>query len=157
MDYVNIQVAIAGDTGNTVPKFQVPVSEIPVLQALHGEDAVFDFELVENPVGVEELSNRDEMQRLNSIYGHVTDRHGENVLRQVYSGSRAQVITELDDLDLPEGAFAVKERAVPADKPKKAPAKKTATKKAAVKDEGPADLDSDDNQDDAGNEDGILG
>lgn len=130
MDYVNLQVAIGGDTGNTVPKFNVPVSEIPVLMAIHGPDALFDFEPVDPVEDAEDLSSAEELQRLRSIYGHVTDGDGENILRQVYPGAGAQVVTSLDALDIPEGAFKTLERVSA-----KKPAKKTARKPAAKKED----------------------
>ena len=93
MKYVNCLVAIGGDAGNTVPKFNLPVSEIPVLQAIHGADAVFDFEPVDPPEEAEEFSNREELRRLQSVYGHVTDRDGNKILQIVYSGAGARVVT----------------------------------------------------------------
>lgn len=126
MDYVNLQVAIGGDVGNTVPKFNVPVSEIPVLMAIHGPDSLFDFEPVEAPKDGEDLADSEEMQRLRSLYGHVTDGDGENVLRQVYPGAGARVVAKLDQLEIPEGAFKVLERVSAKPSAKKATAKKGA-------------------------------
>lgn len=125
MDYVNLQVAIGGDNGNTVPKFRVPVSEIPVLMAIHGPDSLTEFEQIDAPEDIDELSNAEEMQRLNSIYGHVTDGEGANILRQVYPGAGAKVITSIDDIEIPEGAFKATARAT-----KKAEAKKPAASTA---------------------------
>lgn len=130
MDYVNLQVAIGGDAGNTVPKFYVPVSEIPVLMALHGPDSLTEFEQVEPHEGIEELSNGEELQRLHSLYGHVTDGNGDSVLRQVYPGAGAKVLESIDDIEIPEGAYKVTERATS----KKAAAKKPASKKDAAGD-----------------------
>lgn len=129
MDYVNAQVAIGGDVNNTVPKFRVPVSEIPVLAAIHGPDALTEFEQCDAPDGAEDLSNRDEMQRLHSIYGRTEDGEGNPVLRGVYPGAGAKVVTSIDDLDIPEGAMKVTERAVV----KKEPAAKKQTAKADAK------------------------
>lgn len=129
MDYVNLQVAIGGDAGNTVPKFYVPVSEIPVLMAIHGPDALTEFEQVDVPADREDLSNAEEMQRLASIYGNVTDGEGAPILRQVYPGAGAKVITSIDDIDIPEGAMKVKER----ETLKKASAKTSTTKAASTK------------------------
>lgn len=154
MDYVNFQVAIGGDVGNTVPKFFVPVSEVPVLMALHGPDALTEFEQIEAPEDAEDLSNRDELTRLASIYGHVKDRDGNPLLPQVYAGAGARVITSIDDLEIPEGAFKVLARAKPRteEKPKDKPAKSTRPKatKAPVAVEGEAGEDDGD-----ANEDGI--
>lgn len=129
MDYVNLQVAIGGDAGNTVPKFYVPVAEVPVLMAIHGPDALTEFEVVDAPEGADELNNVEEMQRLTSIYGRVTDPDGNPILRQVYPGVGAKVISSIDDLDIPEGAMKVTERATT----KKAAAKKPAAKKSSEK------------------------
>lgn len=113
MDYVNLQVAIGGDHGNTVPKFAVPVSELPVLLAVHGEDSLFDLEVVEAPEDQEELSSAEELKRLHQIYGAVTDGEGVSILRQVYPGVGAKIVEELDALALPEGVFKVLTRATP--------------------------------------------
>lgn len=113
MDYVNCQVAIGGDQGNTVPKFFVPVSEIPVLMAIHGPDSLTEFEQIDAPEDQDDLSNTEELERLHSIYGSVKDGSGDSVLRKVYPGVGAKVATSIDALDLPEGAFKVLERAKP--------------------------------------------
>ena len=112
MDYVNLQVAIGGDNNNTVPKFFVPVSEIPVLMAIHGSDALTDFEVVDAPEDREDLSDAEEIARLGSIYGRVTDaENGQSVIRQVYPGAGAKVIRSIEQLDIPEGAMKATERA----------------------------------------------
>lgn len=142
MDYVNLQVAIGGDLGNTVPKFWVPVSEVPVLMALHGPGALSEFEHVEAPDDAEDLSNREELTRLASIYGHVKDGDGNSILPQVYSGAGARVITSIEDLEIPEGAFKALERAKPRveEKPKAKAVRAKATKaKEAEADEGDED------------------
>ena len=123
MDYVNLQVAIGGDANNTVPKFFVPVSEIPVLMAIHGPDALTDFEVVEAPADAENLTDADEMARLNGIYGRVQDNDGQSVIRQVYPGAGAKVVKSIDQLDIPEGAMKAIERAS---------TKKAASKKGAA-------------------------
>ena len=139
MEYANIQVAIGGDTGNTVPKFAVPASELAVLLAIHGPDSLFDFEPVDAPADAEELSDSEELQRLRSIYGHVTDGEGESVLRQVYPGAGAKVVTSLGQLEIPEGAYKVLERV--SAKGKKAEPKKADAKPAAKKDDNASVMD----------------
>lgn len=129
MEYANIQVAIGGDTGNTVPKFFVPASEIALLLAIHGPDSLFDFEPVEAPADAEDLSDSEELQRLRSIYGHVTDGEGEQYLKQVYPGAGAKVVRTLDALEIPEGAYKVLER-VSAKGTKKAASSSKSTTKA---------------------------
>ena len=131
MDYVNLQVAIGVDVGNTVPNFFVPVSEVAILAAIHGPDSLTEIEVVDAPDGVDELTSREEIERLASIYGRVTDSEGVSILRQVYPGAGAKVMTDVSDLDIPEGAMKVTERATI----KKAPASKKADKKADAKDD----------------------
>lgn len=111
MDYVNLQVAIGGDANNTVPKFFVPVSEIPVLMAIHGPDALTDFEVVDAPEDAEELSDAEEIARLSGIYGRVQDTEGHTVIRQVYPGAGAKVVSSIGQLDIPEGAMKATSRA----------------------------------------------
>lgn len=122
MDYVSLVLALSGDQGNTVPK-TVPVSEVPILQLLHGEDAISEVELVDPPADAEDLDNREEIARLLSIYGG----NDESVVNVVYPGRGAQVITSIGDLGLPEEVFKATERAVPQTKAK---AKSRGAKKA---------------------------
>lgn len=131
MDYVNVMVAIGGDLNNTVPKFFVPVSEIPVLAAIHGPDALTEFEQCEAPEDADDLDNGEEMQRLRSIYGRAEDGDGNLILRQVYPGAGAKVVTSIGDLDIPEGAMKVTERAS---------VKKTEAKKSAKKESDKPDV-----------------
>lgn len=138
MEYANIQVAIGGDTGNTVPKFFVPASEIALLLAIHGPDSLFDFEPVEAPDDAEDLSDTEELQRLRSIYGHVTDGEGEQYLKQVYPGAGAKVVRTIDALEIPEGAYKVLERVSAKGTTKKAT---TATKSTAKADDKPSVMD----------------
>lgn len=129
MDYVNLQVAIGGDHGNTVPKFAVPVSELPVLLAIHGEDSLFDLEVVDAPEDQEELASAEELKRLHQIYGAVSDGEGVSILRQVYPGVGAKIVEELEALSLPEGVFKVLTRATP--KAAKEAAKEAAKQRSA--------------------------
>lgn len=131
MEYANIQVAIGGDTGNTVPKFRVPASELAVLLAIHGPDSLFDFEPVDAPEDAEDLADSEELQRLRSIYGHVTDGEGESILKQVYPGAGARVVTTLGQLEIPEGAYKVLERVSAKPAAKKAAAKADSKDKSA--------------------------
>ena len=134
MDYVNLQVAIGGDANNTVPKFFVPVSEIPVLMAIHGPDALTDFEVVDAPEDAEELSDAEEIARLTGIYGRVQDTEGHSVIRQVYPGAGAKVVSSIGQLDIPEGAMKATERATA----RKAARKPTAAETKAAKAEAEA-------------------
>ena len=46
MRLYNCLLALAGDTGNTVPKANITAAEIALLQAIHGSDAVTDIDRV---------------------------------------------------------------------------------------------------------------
>ena len=136
MDYVSCLVALGGDIGNTVPKC-IPVSEVPVLQAIHGESAVFDVEPADAPAGAEDLDNRSELIRLASVYGHARDADGDQILGQVYPGRGAQVLTSLDQIGLADEAFKATARATPKVKAKsKAKAKATTDESDAGAEEG---------------------
>lgn len=117
-------LALGGDIGNTVPKFDVPVSEIAVLQAIHGADAITDL----SPVGEIETSNGEELSRLRGIYNRAQDGNSGLVIDGVYPGRGAQVVRTIEDLGLSEVQFKV-ERA-PATEAKKAVRKPRAAKTA---------------------------
>lgn len=124
-------LALGGDIGNTVPKFDVPVSEIAVLQAIHGADAITDL----SPGGEIETSNGEELSRLRGIYNRAQDGNSGLVIDGVYPGRGAQVVRTIEDLGLSEVQFKV-ERARAAEA-KKAARKPRATK-AAEPDAEPA-------------------
>lgn len=111
MQTANIILALAGDTGNTVPKFGVTAAEIAVLRLLHGEDAVFDIE----PVGEIQQSHRAEIERLSKAYGKTQPdgRYIAPAVSALYPGAAARVFEKLSELDLPEELFKPVERAKP--------------------------------------------
>lgn len=123
MQTANIMLSIGGDAGNTVFKSGDPGSptavttaEIAVLRAIHGEDAVHDIE----PVGDIDRSNREELNRLRSIYGkaRVDDGNGTRVpvVNALYPGAAARVHEKLSELDIPSEFYAARERVKPSDK-----------------------------------------
>lgn len=138
MQTANILLALGGDTGNTVPKFQVTAAEIAVLRALHGDEAVFEIEPIEEEI---EVSRRDEIARLNGIYGQarIDDGSGNkvSVIAALYPGAAAPVFTALDDLEIPEVFFKSVERTKPIapKKPTKAAKKAPKSKEGAVENE----------------------
>lgn len=111
MQTANIILALAGDTGNTVPKFGVTAAEIAVLRLLHGEDAVFDIE----PVGEIQQSHRAEIERLSKLYGKTQPdgRYVAPAVSTLYPGAAARVFEKISELDLPEELFKPVERAKP--------------------------------------------
>jgi hypothetical protein len=101
MDFVNCLVALGGDRGNSVPKTRVTAAEIAVLQAIHGEDAVFEIEYIgdEDALELPKISRRAELERLKNRYAA---RNEDNLLivEKVYPGDAARIFERLDDLNL---------------------------------------------------------
>ena len=101
MDFVNCLVALGGDRGNSVPKTRVTAAEIAVLQAIHGEDAVFEIEYIgdEDALELPKISRRAELERLKNRY---VARNEDNLLivEKVYPGDAARIFERLDDLNL---------------------------------------------------------
>lgn len=106
MQIANVTLALAGDSGNTVPKMGVTAAEIPVLQLIHGNDAVTEIE----PAGEIARSNRDELARLLGVYGKAQDGK-EIVVSQLYPGVAARVFERLDELQIPPDFYKAEKRA----------------------------------------------
>jgi hypothetical protein len=106
MQIANVVVAIGGDAGNQVPKFNVTAAEIAVLNAIHGDGAVTDI----LPTGKITRSHRDERARLMAIYGRMQDGKDISPVSQLFPGAAARVFEDLHELDLPEEMFKAKER-----------------------------------------------
>lgn len=97
MQTASIMLAIAGDTGSVIPKYDVTAGEIALLQYIHGAGAVTDIE----PTGeIKGRSNRVELARLREVYGHAKDSDGNLVINQLYPGAAARVFETFDELDL---------------------------------------------------------
>lgn len=107
MEVANIVLSLAGDAGNTVPKFNVTAAEIAVLREIHGEEAVHDIE----PIGTIERTSRAERQRLTEIYGrmHEGQRRAPAVER-LFPGAAARVFETIEELELPEDFFKAESR-----------------------------------------------
>jgi hypothetical protein len=119
MELANILLALGGDRGNTVPKFNVTPAEIAVLCAIHGSDSVFDIK----PTGETlERSNRDERERLLETYPAL-DQDKRSIVLSVYPGSSPILHTELADLGLDETLFKAETHVTPKPATKKKPAK----------------------------------
>jgi len=113
MQSANILLALGGDSGNQVPKFNVTPAEIAVLRAIHGDDAVSEITPVEGALvdaDIEKRSNRGELARLKAIYGNARDLEGNLVVDQLFPGVAARVFENLDELELDKSLFAAKER-----------------------------------------------
>ncbi|MCH4543131.1 hypothetical protein [Ochrobactrum sp. A-1] len=110
MDVCNAMLALGGDRGNTVPKYGITAAEIAVLQAIHGDEAVTDIEVI----GDVERSNRDELARLRQAYGRARPE-GSDVshVDTLFPGAAARVFDTVDELELDEIFFKAEKRAVP--------------------------------------------
>lgn len=110
MQTANIMLALAGDVGNTIPKYDVTPAEIAVLRAVHGDEAVFDIE----PTGDIDRTNRQELSRLGAAYA--TSRlFGTDVraVASLFPGAAARVHESFDELDLPDNVWKAETRAKP--------------------------------------------
>lgn len=113
MELANCLIAIAGDRGNTVPKYSVTAAEIAVLRAVHGDQAVFDIV----PVGKDDsINNGAEYARLRETY-RARDEDGQPIILSVYPSPYTPLHRSLADLGLGDDAFAAKERFTAADVP----------------------------------------
>lgn len=145
MQTANVMVALGGDKGTTVPKYGVTISEIAVLQAIHGNDSVFDIE----PTGDVERSSREEIARLHDTYSRPSvNGKPEGAVADLFPGIAARAFRNWDEIEIDAEFFKPLSRAAApvaepeAEKPAK-PAKRG--KKAAA--EPVADADADESED----------
>lgn len=114
MQTANIMASIGEGRSHTVPKYGVTVSEIAVLRAIHGEDAVFDVEpldAVALGANGRPRTNREELERLAQVYGRAADRENRSIVGQLFPGAAARCFMSLDELDLPPVLFKATTRA----------------------------------------------
>lgn len=117
MQLANAQVALGGNRGNTVRKYRITPAEVVVLQYLHGLDAVFDIEPLDETV---DRSKREERLRLAQTYGwQEGERFVSPVLKDVYPSAN-NIEDDFDELELPSNAYmAVSRMVAPKPEPKK--------------------------------------
>lgn len=133
MQTANVMLAIAGDARNTVPKYGVTAAEVAVLRYIHGEDAVFDIEVLDEDV---KRTHRQEIGRLTEAYGRQEgERRSSPAVAELYPGAAARVFETFAELELPDELYAAEKRQ---------PAKRAAPKK----EEEPAPAADDDGLDD---------
>ena len=80
------EIALAGDTGNRVARHRgIPIvfPELPILQFLHGEDAVTEIAIV----GAWDTTNDEVLQRLQQIYA-------PEVIKEVFPGAKPRLPTQ---------------------------------------------------------------
>lgn len=98
----NILVALGGDLGNTVPKYNVTAGEIAVLQVIHGGDAILDIE----PSGVVKRTPRVERARLDFEYSSDSKKKQKTCpVEALYPGAAARIFQRLDELRLASVQF----------------------------------------------------
>ena len=132
MQYAHIMLALGGDGGNQVPKFFVTPAEVLVLQAIHGDQAVtevdildFDDDRIKDNVTKEEiknLENRTNAQDLARLredyrYARVDDGNGSQllVMNSLFPGAGAKAPENFSELDsIPDEFYKAEERKVPA-------------------------------------------
>jgi len=92
MQVLNCTVAIAGEPGMTVAKENITLTEMLVLRAIHGDDAVRNVEVT----GTTEVSAPDERERLALIY-----RKPANVVKDTL-GAQGALPKVIDDTNFPK-------------------------------------------------------
>jgi hypothetical protein len=99
LQIANALLSLAGDPGNTVPKYNVTVAEITVLRQIHGESAVNEIE----PVGEIERSDREELERLHEMFPRPAGT--PSPVRAIYPGAVARVHHTFAEVDIPDTCF----------------------------------------------------
>jgi hypothetical protein len=107
MQLANCLVAVGGDVGNTVPKYDVTAAEIAVLRAIHGEHAVIDIE----PTRDIQRGNGEELGRIRANYGNARDTENNSIVNMLFPGAAARVFQTIDELGIPEEFFKPTSRA----------------------------------------------
>jgi len=131
VELANAYLALGGDTGHTVPQYDVTPAQVAVLEAIHGAGSVTEIEVIgvaQNEHG-RPRSNREELRRVKEIYGHAKNGNGIPYVEMLYPGAAARVFEAFDELELIGSQF----------KTKAAP--KAATNAAPAPDMGELDLD----------------
>lgn len=108
MQTASIMLALAGDGGNTVPKYYVTPAEVAVLQHIHGSDAVSEIAIA----GDVKRSNREERTRLLEKYGRNEDGRWQSpAVDALFPGVAARVFETFREMELPRELFAAKRNA----------------------------------------------
>lgn len=112
MDIANCLVGIGGDSGHSVPKYNVTPAEILVLQSLHGDEAVYDIV----KTGDEPRRQGEERERLRAVYpargaDPATGQQLAAPVDQIFG--RSPLPQRLLDLDLADELYAATGRALP--------------------------------------------
>jgi hypothetical protein len=94
MQNCSVSVRLNGDMTQQLTGKIVTVAEIPILQRIHGQDAVFDIAPTKQALQIaEEVAEFAERDRLIQVYGVET-------VEDVYPGAGTKLPTSLADLDI---------------------------------------------------------
>lgn len=108
MQLANIMLALGGDVGNTIPKYETTPAEVAVLQHIHGNEAVTDIDVLEKTIP---RTSRAERERLLTIYGKPMPPRGDircEALEALFPGVAARVFETFDEMDLLDEHFKAK-------------------------------------------------
>lgn len=108
MQIANALVALGGDRRNTVPKSNITVAEVMVLQAIHGEDSVHEIEIV----GDSQIAAEDLRDYLRSHYP-AKDEDARLIVDMVFPGRRPDFPQSFSDVEIADVQFKATARATP--------------------------------------------
>lgn len=116
MEIANCFVALGGDKGNAVPVYSVTPAQVTILQAIHGDDAVFDILPIEPSTDGQKRiaagTPKAERTRLAEFYKAKTPEGG-SVVMATYPGSFPDMPMTFEQLDLDDSFYRATARARP--------------------------------------------
>lgn len=129
MELANCTLALGGDAGNTIQKFEVTPSEIAVLRLIHGTDSVTEIEII----GEEYRTGRHERDRLSQSYGKSEEGvWSSKPVDALFPGVAARLFDKFEELEL-DDSFYKAERLAPKKTAPKAEPVASKPKKTAIK------------------------
>lgn len=135
MQTATILLALGGNQGNTVPKYDVTPSEVAVLQGIHGAEAVTDIHPNADEI---DISDRAERSRLLERYGKFQNVDGTmkdtSPVSVLFPGVASRMFQSFDELDIDESYYKAETRV------KATPAAKRRGKKDDAADDGIKDM-----------------
>lgn len=120
----NILLALAGNKGETVPKYGVTAAEVAVLRLIHGDQSVYDIEVT----GSVPRTHRQEIGRLTELYGRQEgERRVAPAVSALYPGAAARVFETFEELELDDDFYVAATRRVATPEPAARPAAQAAS------------------------------
>lgn len=104
MQIANAIVALDGDPGQTVGKYDITPSEVALLRAIHGDDAVTSIEIT----GSIKRSSREELTRLFAQYGSAKNDDNKSIVSTLFPGVAARAFETFDELEMDDTFFVAK-------------------------------------------------